>query len=69
VLARGFALVRDGKGRIVRGVNELAPDALIRVGLVDGTLEARVTTVQAVNGADDPDRDPARAPASAPSPP
>jgi exodeoxyribonuclease VII large subunit len=69
VLARGFALVRDGKGRIVRGVNELAPDALIRVELVDGTLEARVTTVQAVNGSDDPDRDPARAPANAPSSP
>jgi len=51
VLARGFALLRDGKGQIVRAVGSLGPDDTIRVDLVDGTVDARVTAIHPASAA------------------
>jgi len=68
-LARGFALLRDGTGQIVRGVAGLAPDALIHVELVDGTVDARVTAVHPGTVTSDAGTRAASSPANAPSPP
>jgi exodeoxyribonuclease VII large subunit len=42
-LARGFAIVRDGDGRLIRAVNEARPGATITIQVSDGTFRAQVT--------------------------
>jgi exodeoxyribonuclease VII large subunit len=42
VLARGYALVRDGSGRLVRGVAQARPGLALSVQLADGRFEATV---------------------------
>jgi exodeoxyribonuclease VII large subunit len=44
VLGRGYALVRDGEGRVVRKANTLEAGAHIRVRLEEGELTAQVLT-------------------------
>ena len=44
-LERGFALLRDGSGAIVRGVAALSPGQRLGVELVDGRAEVRVEAV------------------------
>ncbi len=41
-LARGYAIVRDENGRVVRSVQEVAVDDAISIQLADGELEATV---------------------------
>ena len=42
-LARGFAIVRDGDGRLIRAVAEAQPGAAITIQVSDGTFGAQVT--------------------------
>lgn len=46
VLARGFALVRDGDGRLIQRAQELSLQAPIQVELMDGIVEATVTAIR-----------------------
>lgn len=41
-LARGFAIVRDAEGRVIRSVNQVRPAAAIAIQLQDGVIDARV---------------------------
>jgi exodeoxyribonuclease VII large subunit len=41
-LERGWSLTRDGSGRIVRSVEQLATGVLVRTAVADGELSARV---------------------------
>ena len=41
-LARGFAIVRDAEGRVIRSVNQIRPAAAIAIQLQDGVIDARV---------------------------
>ncbi len=43
VLERGYAIVRDPEGRVVRDARTAAPDALLEILLARGKLRARVT--------------------------
>ena len=42
-LARGFAIVRDAEGRLIRSVAQAQPGTAITVQLGDGAFEARIT--------------------------
>ena len=42
-LARGFAIVRDADGRLIRAVDEARPGAAITIQVSDGTFGAQVT--------------------------
>jgi exodeoxyribonuclease VII large subunit len=42
VLARGYAIVEDAQGRILRSSNETAPDARLKIRLHHGQLDAQV---------------------------
>ena len=42
-LARGFAIVRDADGRLIRAVGEARPGATITIQVSDGTFGAQVT--------------------------
>ena len=44
-LDRGFSLVRDAKGELVRSVDQLAPDDGLWVQLCDGTVESSVRQI------------------------
>lgn len=41
VLMRGYAIVRDTAGRVVRSPSDVAPGELVRIRVVDGELTAR----------------------------
>ncbi len=41
-LARGFAIVRDAEGRVIRSVNQVRPAAAIAIQFQDGVIDARV---------------------------
>lgn len=43
-LKRGFAVIEDGGGRVIMGVEDLAPRALIRVRMRDGAVQAEVVS-------------------------
>jgi exodeoxyribonuclease VII large subunit len=43
VLSRGYALVWDGQGRLVRRAAQVAPGDPVRIRLEEGVLGARVT--------------------------
>ncbi|MEB3322011.1 MAG: exodeoxyribonuclease VII large subunit [Synechococcaceae cyanobacterium] len=47
LLERGFSLVRDSRGRLVRSVAERTSGEVITVELLDGSLRARVLAVEA----------------------
>ena len=42
VLERGFAVVRDDDGRVLKSVASFEPDMAFRVTVVDGDVRARV---------------------------
>lgn len=44
-LARGYAIVRDENGRVVRSVQDVAVDDVISVQVVDGELDAKIEDV------------------------
>ena len=43
-LARGFAIVRDAEGRLIRSVAQARPGTPITIQLGDGAFEAQVTS-------------------------
>lgn len=45
-LARGYAIIEDASGRVRAGVDELAPDDVVRLRLHDGAAGARITAVE-----------------------
>ncbi len=45
VLQRGFAVVRDDSGRVLRSVRGYEPDMNLRITVADGDVRARVTGV------------------------
>jgi exodeoxyribonuclease VII large subunit len=45
LLQRGFALVRDGAGAVLRSVHGIEPGAQVQIALADGAIEARVEAV------------------------
>lgn len=47
VLARGYAICRDGQGRVVRVSHEVGPGDPLHVRLHRGELDCRVTRTQA----------------------
>ena len=47
LLQRGFALVRDGTGAVLRSVHGIKPGAQLQIALADGAIEARVERVNA----------------------
>jgi exodeoxyribonuclease VII large subunit len=53
-LARGYAIVRDEDGRVVRGPSDTRVDAPLDVRLSDGELRVRVVETRAAPGAGDP---------------
>jgi exodeoxyribonuclease VII large subunit len=64
LLERGFALVRGAEGAVVRSIGELAVGERLRIDLADGSLSARIETVdRAPPGAGNP-RSPARFPSA-----
>lgn len=46
VLARGYAIARDGEGRVVKAARELEAGDEVRVLLGEGAFRARVTSVE-----------------------
>lgn len=46
VLTRGYAMVQDGKGEVVRSVKQTAADDTIEITLRDGTVKATVTQIK-----------------------
>ena len=46
VLGRGYAIVRDADGRILRSSHGLQPGAALGVELAEGGLDVRVTTIR-----------------------
>ncbi len=51
VLARGYAVVRDDAGKVVRSVSQLGVEDPIRVRLADGTFSGRVERIDPGQGA------------------
>lgn len=51
LLERGFTLLRDERGRVVRSVRGLKPGQALRIALVDGEATATVTSVSATPSA------------------
>jgi len=51
VLARGFAIARDGEGGILRRAAAVAPGDALHVTLADGEIDARVEGVRSTDGA------------------
>jgi len=47
VLSRGFALARDGRGRLVRRATDLSVGDTVRVRVAEGSFDAGVTAVRA----------------------
>jgi exodeoxyribonuclease VII large subunit len=47
LLRRGFALVRRKGGPVVRSIQEVVPLEMLRIELVDGTIEARIEGLEA----------------------
>ena len=43
ILERGYALVRDAEGRVLKRVAQLAPGLAFRLRVTDGEVAARVT--------------------------
>jgi exodeoxyribonuclease VII large subunit len=43
-LARGFAIVRDAEGRLIRSVAQARPGTAITIQLGDGAFGAQVTS-------------------------
>ena len=46
ILGRGFALARDGEGRIVKSVAAVSPGDALSVRFADGTARARVEEIE-----------------------
>ena len=46
VLTRGYAMVQDGKGEVVRSVKQTATDDTLEITLRDGTVKATVTQIK-----------------------
>ena len=46
VLARGYAMVSDGNGQVIRSAHQPKIGSSIQIELVDGALEATVTDVK-----------------------
>ncbi|TGT36239.1 exodeoxyribonuclease VII large subunit, partial [Mesorhizobium sp. M4B.F.Ca.ET.169.01.1.1] len=44
VLARGFALVKDAEGAVIKRVEDVAPGAALQLEFADGTAEAIATS-------------------------
>lgn len=57
VLARGYALVRDGSGALIRSVEQAKPGLALSVQVSDGSFDVSVTA-----GGEGPVPRPARAP-------
>jgi exodeoxyribonuclease VII large subunit len=45
-LARGFAIVRDAEGRVIRHGAQATPGAIVRIETVDALLGARIETME-----------------------
>lgn len=45
ILSRGYALVQDEQGRVVRSVQELKPEQCVRTRLKEGIFNSRVTEI------------------------
>jgi exodeoxyribonuclease VII large subunit len=43
-LARGWSITRDGDGRVVRSVDDLAPDDTVTIAVADGLVTSTVTS-------------------------
>ncbi len=43
-LARGWSITRDATGRVVRSVDDLAPDDTVTIAVADGRITSRVTS-------------------------
>jgi exodeoxyribonuclease VII large subunit len=52
LLERGFSLVRDGQGRLLRSVGGLTAGQMLRLELADGTVTAAVREIQPKPAAD-----------------
>ncbi|MEI6112189.1 MAG: exodeoxyribonuclease VII large subunit [Cyanobium sp. ELA712] len=46
LLRRGFALVRREEGPVVRSIDAVAPNELLRIELTDGFLRARIEALE-----------------------
>ncbi|MEM9784270.1 MAG: exodeoxyribonuclease VII large subunit, partial [Pseudomonadota bacterium] len=64
-LERGYAVVRDGTGRLVMRAGDVAPDTAVALQFADGTVDA----VTRSGAADGPPSPPPTAPQSPPAPP
>lgn len=42
VLARGYAVVSDGKGRVLKSAGEISPGEMVHIRLQEGGLTAQV---------------------------
>ena len=49
VLNRGYALVQDEQGKIIRSVDRLAPNQQLATRLADGTFTSQILAIQAKN--------------------
>jgi exodeoxyribonuclease VII large subunit len=54
VLERGFALLRDSGGRVVRSIQRVRPGDTVSLRLMDGTLDLLVQRLHSPSAADPP---------------
>jgi len=54
LLERGFALLRDPKGRVVRSIQAVRPGDTVSAQLMDGSLDLRIQQLHAPSAADPP---------------
>ena len=50
MLSRGFAIVRDERGRVVRSATAAKPGAALDVEVADGVISAQVRAPKPVQG-------------------
>lgn len=53
VLGRGYALVRDGEGAVVRSIEQVSIEELVQVHLADGEFSSRVERIEPSSDAED----------------
>lgn len=46
VLTRGYAMVQDDNGEVIRSVKQVTPDQTVTVSLSDGTVDAKIVDVK-----------------------
>ena len=56
LLKRGFCLVRDQGGQVVRSVDQIRADNLVNLHWSDGEAEARITLIRPASGLSQPGR-------------